>query len=186
MSAIDWATIKNGLWAYCVDVSNITWIWSNQDAPQPPYPYGVLDIPTGGDTVQQDELRFYPDTEETHAVGLRSFNVTLQVNVGPPDARNHSRDGRAILSDLQAAFRLPRRAEQLKAAGVSIYNESTITQLSLVVADTWISRAELGLECYAGSCSIEAASDFFNRVKLSSDYTNASDDLNLTDKEIAE
>lgn len=184
--AVDWRSIQDALYAWATEHSgNIPWIWAHQDAPQPPYPFGVLDIPSGGMPLGIDEQRFNAGSESTSVVGLRSFTLSLMVSVGQPAADNSpNEDARALLSVLQATLQLPRVLEQFRAANFSVTGTAMIQQFDQVVADAWISRSVMDLTCQTASCVVEAGSDWFDRVELSSDYPNADDSLDMVNVEI--
>ncbi len=182
--AINWENIQNALYNWVSSKTDIAWIWANQDAPQPSYPYGVLNIISGPVKIGFDELRYLvsDDKLDLDVVGNRQFTCSLQVNIGPPDADvlpNY--DSRALMSYLQATLGLPSVQDLFRTANFSVINAPVAEQFDQVVADFWISRTQMDLICQTTSCITETDTDAFDKVKVSSDIEGAPDSIQLDD-----
>ena len=181
--AINWRAIQDALYQWACQYTEIPWIWANQDAPQPAYPYGVLNMPSGPTMRAPDEHRFDSIKAEMGVVGFRNFTVSLQVRVGQPAADvSPNDDARSMLTVLQGALRLPSALSLFQASNFCVISDPAITQIDEKVADTWISVCGMDLVCRAASNMTETGVDYFEKLKISSDIHGADDSLNMKDE----
>jgi len=72
---IDWADIQEKLYTVVNQVTDLTVIWANQNAPQPDTPYITLNI-TSINKTGFDDLRY--EDEKFNRCGLRKLNLSVQ------------------------------------------------------------------------------------------------------------
>ena len=155
MLPIDWEDVENALHRWFTDSTDLECvIWGNQDAPQPPYPYGTITIITGptkvggiDETLQEalaDPLPPAPELPiELIKAGPREITLSCQVNVGPPDDNNPGMHSRSIITAAQAALGLPSFSASLRKAGIAVIEELPIAEFSIQIADLWVSRSQM-------------------------------------------
>lgn len=148
---IDWLTIENALYDWFQEQADIAVIWGNQDAPQPPYPYGTITIISGPNPVMAFDERVYntidgaPAGEEVQisTFGDRNITVSLQAYVGPPDNFNPAKNARAIMSRVQASMAAQSVIEFFRSKNIAMLGQQPMQNIDEVIEDTWISRANM-------------------------------------------
>lgn len=154
---IDWRTIENALHTWFSSTTGLETIWSNQDAPQPEYPYATLNIVAGPTRVSpHDESRtLSEDLSGVTNVGQeielgfmspRMFTVGCQIHVGPPADSDPDCDARAFMSSAEAQLNLPSIQAGFKAANIAFVRTNNVNTLDLVVNGEFISRVTMDVE----------------------------------------
>lgn len=186
---IEWEDVENALNRWFVDSTDLSCvIWGNQDAPQPPYPYGVLTIIAGPTKIGGvDETRQESIADPLPAVpafpiellkeGPREITLSCQVNVGPPDDNNPGMHSRSIITAAQAALGLPSFTQPLREAGLAVIQELPIAEFSIQIADLWVSRSQMDVR-FGLTSSVREKSPIIETVEIT-----AGDPFNL-DKEL--
>lgn len=186
--AIDWQDVEDALHRWFVDSTDLQCvIWGDQDAPQPPYPYGVITIIAGPTKIGGiDETRQEPIADPLPAapsfpiellkVGPREITLSCQINVGPPDDQNPSENSRTLMSAAQAALGLPSFTNPLREAGLAVIEELPIGEFNIQIADIWVSRSQMDVR-FGLTSSVREESPIIETVEIT-----AGDPFNL-DKE---
>ncbi len=186
---IDWEDVENALLRWFTDSTDLSRvIWGNQDAPQPPYPYGVITViagPTkigGVDETRQealaDPLPAIPALPiELLKEGPREITLSCQINVGPPDDQNPGDHSRSRMTAAQAALGLPSFIQPLREAGLAVIQELPIGDFSIQIADLWVSRSQMDVR-FGLTSSVREKSATIETVEIT-----AGDPFN-SDKEI--
>lgn len=185
---IDWEDVENALHRWFSDSTDLSCvIWGNQDAPQPPYPYGVITIIAGPTKVGGiDETRQEPVADPLPAapafpiellkVGPREITLSCQINVGPPDDQSPANNSRSMMSAAQAALGLPSFTDPLREAGLAVIEELPIGEFNIQIADIWVSRSQMDVR-FGLTSSVREESPIIETVEIT-----AGDPFNL-DKE---
>ena len=184
---IDWTTIEDAIYDWFSEQSGVPVVWGNQDSPQPqPYPFGALTIIAGPNQVSvagNDELRTstdlgQPDGEEVRLEfgGQRDMTVSCQIFTKPPESHNPAVHARAILSRVQSSLAAPSVLSTLLASGLAVIRQGDVDDLSELIEDTWIGRANLDVQFGLASGSFERTG-YIECAEL-----NAPDPFNLTEE----
>lgn len=186
----NWEEVYKALHNWACEATGIAWVWANQDAPQVPRPFGVLNIISGPNkTNGLDERRFDVDCESYQTVSMREITVSFQVETETVenDKRPISPDclSRAFLEKLLFGATQPTLKLTLTDAGLSIIDEQAIQNLDLEIADTMVSRSQMDIRFLVASIlTDEQPTGIIEKVIVSSDWEGASDDLQLDNEQI--
>jgi len=147
-SPIAWDDVEDAIYDWFVAATGLATIWSEQDAPQPPYPYASLNITSGPTKVAGlDETRTTYDVGQLlgqeigiETAGLREITLSCQIHARQLDATpaNHPRN---LMSRAQSSLGMESFLSGLRVAGLSVIEEGPVQNVSEVVEDTWITRA---------------------------------------------
>lgn len=170
-SPIPWQTVEDALYDWFNGVTGLATIWSEQDAPQPPYPYASINVIAGPTKVAgQDEQRItydggQPAGQEVgiEVAGLREMTLSCQIHVRQQDATpaNHARD---LMSRAQSSLGLPSVLSALQVAGLSVIEEGPVQNVSQVIEDTWIARAMMDVR-FGLASSVEERTGYIAEVE---------------------
>lgn len=159
---MDWATIQNALIAWFAAASGLTTIWANQNAPQPAYPYAVLNIISGPVVLGIDETRATVDAADPpppagqeiilETCGPRELTVSCQVLSSSDTPPN---DARSLLTAAQAALRQIGMTEALNAAGLGVQQADAVMSIPNIANGRWLSRAAMDVRFNAWSSVTE-------------------------------
>lgn len=146
---IQWEQIENTLHDWFSKYADVIAIWGSQDAPQPAYPYGTLEIIDGPHALgsmaeQQIEIDDPENKVTTRYFRQLQFTVRGEVHACPNTAGTIT-EARRRLSEAQAALELPQVHEVMFAAGIVLEDEGTIQTVNFTLEDTWINRCVLDL-----------------------------------------
>ena len=154
---IDWTTIEDAIYDWFFEQSGVPIVWGNQDSPQPQaYPFGTLTIIAGPNQVPQagnDELQQTTDLGQPLGEevlqefgGHRDMTVSCQIFSRPPDSFAPTTHARAIMGRVQSSLAAPSVLATLLAAGLAVIRQGNVDDLSSVIEDTWIGRANLDVQ----------------------------------------
>ncbi len=170
-SPIDWETIENALHRHFEDATGIQFVWADQRAPQPEYPYGSLNILPGSTALPVLDGQFIKPDGSIKLVGQRDFTVSAQIHVGPPDSTTPRCHGRALMYAAIAALDLPLTCEAFREAGIAIRQKGQPNDLDIEIGGEWISRtqADIRIGVAAVLQDIPATQPgWFDKVEVSS------------------
>lgn len=164
--------VAQELIAWACDQTGITWAWANQDAPQPAYPFGLMNIISGLNQIGTDEFRFDGDEKLCH-YGVREF--TLQIDIMVDKDANGSMlcddNARGLMANLQASLRLLATKSRFKNANIAVIDDGqSILNLDENVADRWIGRAQMDLR-FQTTTTIEEEVGYFDEFVVNSDIS---------------
>lgn len=147
-AGLDWATLEDAIFKWFSDATGIDVLWADQDVPQPPWPFGTLNIIAGpGKPGGDDNVRRSTDLNQVGAeVGLehngpRHFTVSCQVIQGPPDAHDPDMHARRLASAAQAALELNTTNAAFIAAGLAVIDIGDATSIDTEVGGEWTTRS---------------------------------------------
>lgn len=154
LAPIDWETIEDAIQSWFVEATGLDAVnWANQDAPQPPYPYAILNVVSGPTKVGgEDEVRTSTPLPSPAApippvlaeyCGPREMTVSCQVSVGQPFDGVPSAHARALASAAQAALGMDGVRDKLRAAGLSVIQELPVQSFDVQIADVWVARSSM-------------------------------------------
>jgi len=179
-----WRDIDDAIHAWFAESTGLQAIWANQDAPQPDWPYGILNRIVGSTKVGQDGVRYSIEGDRVDATfcGLRQFTVSCQIDLGPI-GQCRGLDANAVLSAAQMALKFPGTLERFRAVDIACFGDNNpINQFDVVVGDVWNSRAQMDLDFYTAANVTEKGVDAFESVNISSDIQGLDPSLNLDDE----
>ncbi len=148
-AGLDWQAVEDAIHAWFQGATGVDVIWSNQDLPQPPWPFGTLNIISGPlriggeDNVRRStDLNQDPGEEvQLEHNGPRHFLVSCQVIQGPPDAHNPDCHARRLATAGQAALSLESINQAFNLVGLAVVEYSDITNLDVEVGGEWTTRS---------------------------------------------
>lgn len=147
--AVCWEDIQNAIAEWACGATGLTWVWADQKAPQPPYPYGLLNVIAGLTKIGGlDEQRVVENGDETELIhtGPREFTVSFQVQVGLPEADEDARVfAENYLATLMATTSFESAKVIFRRANISVVEELPIQSLDLVIATETVSRASMDI-----------------------------------------
>lgn len=164
-----WRDIDDAIHDWFATSTGLATIWANQDAPQPPWPYGILNRISVA-KVGQDGVRYetIDDRVDAHFCGLRSFVVSCQIDLGPLGQRQGI-DALAVMGAAQMALALPEYRERFRAVDIAPFDDNEpIQDFDVVVGDVWISRAQMDIGFYTTANVTERGVDAFESVNITS------------------
>ena len=157
--AVDWKAIQDGIHRWCCSSTGLEWVWADQKAPQPLYPYGLLNVVSGLTKVGGlDERRTRCENGRIEQIitGPRYFTISFQVQVGLPSSDNDARVfAESYLATLQASVLLESSRQILKRSNIAVVEELPIQSLDLVIATETVSRAAMDIRFVTQSCLVE-------------------------------
>lgn len=130
---------KDSIYTYIADnVGGIPVIWTNQNSPRPSMPYILL-------TLTAIPTEFFPFAGSTDNSGNRSLSYTGQFLLS---IQSHGEDSMDYLQTLQESFSTADGKVALHNLGLTIQNESDITELPTVIDKTieprWLYELDIG------------------------------------------
>jgi len=142
---------ENAVHDWFWNATGLQTVWQRQSAPQIEYPFGTLLITSG-------PVPAAPGWERSHNYdGSRplgqeiefevrvpcSFTVSCQAYVGKPEANDPTKNAMAFMTKAQTALSLPSFHEAFRAANISVIRPEGIQNLSEVIEDAFVSRANM-------------------------------------------
>lgn len=174
---IDWVAIRDTLWDWFSVVTGCETIWSDEEGPQPLYPYASLNIlPGPGELGVLDEQRINADGSIT-LVGRRDFILSCQVHIGGESSRDPAADARIRLDAAIASLAAPQFVDALEAVNIGLRSRGQPQNLDLAIGTEWIKRSQVDIGF--GTTSFVDTSvwpdlgkvGWFNKVRVSSDLS---------------
>jgi hypothetical protein len=161
-SPIEWTDVQDAIYQWCSGATGLPFIWEDQDAPQPAYPYGSMRLTSGPRRVAgADEVRVTYDGGQDlgHEIGLevgglREITVTVQAHVNQRDSGPDD-DATNFVTRLQSSLALPSVQELLRDAGLAVVEEGPVLNLGRVLDDTWVARAAMDVRLGLASNLVE-------------------------------
>lgn len=181
---IDWEIVESALYDWLNQSLELDdhIIFSDQNVPQPEYPYATLkrisEIEEGGDSevryrtldIDGNEVVDPADAYKNQAIFYESILLTFSVQFYV-DARSGANDpisnAMALASKAKRALSLNSIQEILTAGGLSVVNEGTINDTSVVVNGEWVSRASMDVVFRTASVMTEEV-DIIEKVNVKS------------------
>lgn len=188
LQPINWQLLEDAIYAWFEEATGIEVVWANQDAPQPPYPFGTLNViagPTkvGGDdevrsvTLSPAVLAPLPPIEMEYA-GPREMTVSCQINVGAPFDGDPATHARALMTSAQSSLGLESVRVLLRAAGLAVIQELPVQSFDLQIADAWVARSQMDVRFGLAASVVEKVQAIEN-VHIESPALNVDDDFGL-------
>ena len=148
-AGVDWQTVEDAIFAWFAAATGIDVVWANQDVPQPPWPYGTLNVITGptrigGDDNVRREVDLTRDAGEEVELeynGPRHFTVSCQVIQGPPDTHDPTCHARRLAGAAHAALSLGSVTQALIVAGLAVVDLEDVINLDTEVGQEWTTRS---------------------------------------------
>ncbi len=168
---IDMESFENAVHSWFSDATGLVTVWREQSTPQPKLPFGSLLITTGPEPVApQWEWRYDTDLGRPAGSEVRvtsgvpcQFTVSCQTYVGQPDGKNPQVNARyyinRALGDLQKFSVLT----DLHAAGVGLVRTGGILNISEVIEDAYVSRANTDVT-FGATLSIEEYIGYIEKI----------------------
>jgi len=180
LQPVDWSVVEGAVydWITAELPEGTGFVWENQNAPQPPYPYvsALVSsiVPEGGRKerrTQYDATK--PAGEELDLVtfGTFTFTLTLSAHVdADAGAYDPLCNAQAIATRLQWSLSKQSVCDTLSAANVAIVGELAQTDTSLVINEEWISRATLDVSL-RGVAVVSESTTYIEQVSGQVDTT---------------
>lgn len=174
---IDWRALEDAILAWLGESTGVQWIWRNQSAPQPVYPYGSVGRLGGTAPIAvRDEVRSQLDgngapTGELKIVGQRDFVASCQLHVGPPDDTSPECHAFALMSAAIADLSTEPRKDAFRDVGLALRERGQPTELDLEIGGQWISRVQVDVRFGVASVlenTPSTAPGYFDKVEVSS------------------
>lgn len=176
---IDWGALEDAILFWLESSTGVQWIWRNQAAPQPAYPYGSVGRLGGVAPIAvRDEVRLQLDdadppqpTGELKIVGQRDFVASCQLHVGPPGDTEPACHAFALMSAAVADLATEPRKDAFREVGLAIRERGQPTELDIEIGGQWISRAQVDVRFGVASVLENTPSTrpgFFDKVEVSS------------------
>lgn len=176
-SPIAWQTVEDALHAWLNGATGLTTIWSDQDAPQPAYPYATLKIIAGPTKLSAlDETRQSYDAGQAAGaeVGLETGGpreITLSCQVFTrQSATTPSSHPRDLLTRAQASLGMASYLAALRTAGVAVVEVGPVQDVSLKVDDSWSARAVMSVR-FRLAASVTERVGYIATVDVDPTYT---------------
>lgn len=176
-SPIAWQTIRDGLYDAVNGATGWTTIWSDQDAPQPAYPYITMRIISGPlklseqDDVRQSFDAGQPLGEEIgrSTGGMREITVSIQA-FQRQSSSTPSTSAMDALTRLQGALGMATYLTALRTAGLSVVEVGTVQNVSTEVDDSWSDRAAMDVRGRLAA-SVTERGGYIDTTEISPTYT---------------
>jgi hypothetical protein len=187
---LDWQTVDRALkdWLEGAIPTLRGVIWAKQGAPQPGYPYGVLDRSGTIEEGTLDETRTSTDLNkplqqeiELLTTGPREFVLSIAVLTGVCQG-GFASNAKAVdlLTSAQSSLGKRSVLDALAVAGIAIIERLQVLDTSAVINGQWVSQASMDVRLRVTSCMTERTG-YIDKVKVSSTFGNASPSINLDD-----
>ncbi len=174
---IDLKAFEDVVWDWFSNSIEAEVIWVQQSAPRPDYTYGSLNLISGPIPVGPFERLTSTDLNrpagQEVAIEVRvpcTFVVSCQVHVGVEDARNPERYARNLLSRAQSRLYLVSVQDSFRLANCAVQRVGSLTNLSEIVNDGFVSRAGLDVTFNAALSLIEYTG-YIKTAQITSDLT---------------
>jgi hypothetical protein len=189
-SPIDWLKVENGLSDWVETATGISTIWSDAGAPQPPYPYAVLNVIGGPDPAgAPGSARRSVDSDGNlllTTVHQNEITVSVQINVGrdangnAPGPEKHARN---LLHRAQVGLSMERFCQALSASGLGTLDVGAINEFDLNINQEWVRRSQMDVTFMVKS-EVTEPFDYVETVELSGTFPDADSSLSFTDDTI--
>lgn len=151
---VDWSDVGKAIKGWIIQelgVAPTNVYWANQNYPDPGYPKITMGLTAYTREGGRDEVRHvYVSTNpagsqiEAQYYGPRALTVTLNAYVDESNGAHTPMDNAwALLSKLEGSTRRERALAKLGEGGLSLIEAGSITDLSEVVNEAYVSRAAL-------------------------------------------
>lgn len=154
----DQALVARELVAMAHEVTGIQFMWLNQDAPQLPYPYGLVSI-SGPYGYGSPEPRYDDVNEVMYWHTVQRFVATFDIMVDKDDGgqATDQLNARGLMLVLRDSLSLQSTKSRFRNANIAVEGGATqsIVNLDMNVADRWISRAAMDVRFAASTCISE-------------------------------
>jgi hypothetical protein len=182
-AGVDWQVAENAIAAWFAGATGIDVLWANQDIPQPPWPYGTLNMiagPTkigGEDNVRRStDLNQAGEEVQLEHNGPRHITVSCQVIQGPPDTHNPDCHARRLAGAAHAALSLESINAAFNAAGLAVVNAEPVTNADIEVGGEWTSRGVFDVT-FAFTSSITERVGYFENADIEGTFDDAGSDI---------
>jgi hypothetical protein len=189
---IDWAVVDTAIQAWIVaalPISAAQAIWSDQNTPQPSYPYVTLKRSGFSESGLLDETRETTDLtqdagEEIELLTTGPREITLAVTAHTDPAQgsydNPNANATALLSLAQSSLGQRSVLDAFDTAGIAIVERLPVEDTSVVVNGEWLSQAAMDVRLRVVSNMTEDTG-YIDKVKITSTFGNAKASLDLDD-----
>ena len=147
-SPIAWQPIEDALYDWMSGATGITVIWTNQDRPEPPFPYVTLKRLSGptsaapvAELVEKTNLDNDPGEEiEQSWYSDDEFFVSCQCRTG---SDSPGQNAQHYLESAAAALQKLTVRDAIRSAGAVIVEPESVLDLDAIVGASWTSGASL-------------------------------------------
>lgn len=112
--------------------SGITTIWDKPDQPRPKLPYITLNIISGPNKIGTDEIKYEENKFKIN--GRRFFTLSIQA---------FGERALETMSNLQSSIEKPTVREKLRSAGLAIWNEPNVLDLTTLLETDFEQRSSM-------------------------------------------
>jgi hypothetical protein len=182
-AGISWRIAEDAIFEWFAGATGIDVIWSDQDVPQPPWPYGTLKIISGPDRIGgEDNIRRSTDMtkagEEVQLEhnGPRHILVSCQVIQGPPNTHNPDLHARHLASAAHAALSLGSINQAFIVAGLAVVDIEAITDIDTEVGGEWTTRSVFDVT-FAYTSSINERVGFVENIEITGTVDDSGTDI---------
>lgn len=178
LQPVDWKVIEDAFYDWITGEIAVGFIWENQNAPQPPYPYvsGLITsiVPEGGVKEQRHQFDAAAAAGEEITIatcGTFTFTLTLQAHVDADSGAYDPRvNAQALATRLQWSLQKGATALIFSTANLAVIAELAQSDLSLVINEEWISRASLDIS-FRATAVVSETTTFIDKVSGQGDVT---------------
>lgn len=174
-SPLDVESFQKAIHTWFKDKTGLFTIWAEQGAPQPEYPYATLRMSAPPvPAAPQWEERMDTDLSREAGKEIRvrvgipcQITVSCQAFVGMPDARNVAVDAMSYMLKAQSSLSLPSVRATLKESNIAVTRPLSLLNISGVIADSYVSRANLDV-MFGATLNLEEFVGYIDKVAVRS------------------
>jgi hypothetical protein len=152
-SPINMETFENAVHDWFTTATDLQTIWGQAGKTAPAYPYGVLQI-IAGPVPASPQMEIRTSTNLARPAGSENemlacvpctFTVSCQTLVGGDDRWHPHGNARFYINKALGALGLPSYLATFKSAGIAVVRTAAVQDLSSVIEDAFVSRANMDI-----------------------------------------
>ena len=150
---IDFETVEKALWTWVSGESGLETIWDEPNAPRPKTPYALLGLVS-------PPVK-YGSKDDLRSAGGDDFEITGQRSVAY-SVKVLGRDAVSYVTDLQMSLEKPSVQEALRAAGLAVWEEGDVLDISELLETGFEERANMDVVFGISATTEEAVGELKN------------------------
>lgn len=169
---IDMLTFRKAIIAWFRNATDLLTVWREQSEPKADYPYGGLQILNGPMLLApQWETRYETDLGRDPGEEIKlttrvpcNFVISCQAYVRKKDARDPNQDAMSYVNKAQSALSLLSVQTTLENFNVTYIRTSDVQNISSVIGDAHVSRANIDVT-FGATLLLEEFTGYIERVQ---------------------